>query len=70
MGVFKEVREEILLATDELIPTEGNSTCQSLGRRGYLSQWVEWITVPIQETIQSVVFRTMNRVMVGVPLCP
>ncbi|KAF8490824.1 cytochrome P450 [Russula emetica] len=52
-SIFKEVREELVMAMDELVPTDGD----------------KWITVPIQEIAQQVVFRTTNRIIVGVPLC-
>jgi hypothetical protein len=29
----------------------------------------EWVTVPVQETLQRVICRTTNRIFVGIPLC-
>ncbi|KAF8467572.1 cytochrome P450 [Russula ochroleuca] len=50
---FKEGREELITAMDDFIPGRGD----------------EWVTVPIQETIERVICRTTNRIFVGVPLC-
>jgi hypothetical protein len=52
-ATFNEVREEIIMAMDDLIPTHEG----------------EWVKVPIQETIQRVVCRATNRIFVGAPLC-
>ncbi|KAN0118523.1 Cytochrome P450 [Russula decolorans] len=52
-SMFEDVREELVMAMDDLVPTDEH----------------KWVTVPIQETVQQVVFRTTNRVIVGVPLC-
>ncbi|KAH9992090.1 cytochrome P450 [Russula vinacea] len=49
---FKEGREELIMAMDDVIPMRG-----------------EWVTVPIQETLQRVLCRTTNRIFVGVSLC-
>ena len=67
---FKEVREELIMGMDDLIPTHEDGTWQSPGGIVYGSrESAEWITVPIQETLQRVICRATNRVFVGVPLC-
>ncbi|KAI0284729.1 cytochrome P450 [Russula brevipes] len=50
---FKEVREELISALDDWIPTQDD----------------KWVKVPILETVQRVICRATNRVFVGVPLC-
>jgi cytochrome P450 len=50
---FKEIREEFVMAMDDLIPTREQ----------------EWVKVPILETFQRVICRSTNRIFVGVPLC-
>ncbi|KAI0292784.1 cytochrome P450 [Russula brevipes] len=50
---FKEIREELVNALDDCIPTHED----------------KWVKVPILETIQRVICCTTNRVFVGVPLC-
>ncbi|KAH9992075.1 cytochrome P450 [Russula vinacea] len=52
-ATFKEVREEFVMAMDELIPTRED----------------RWLKVPILQTLQRVICRTTNRIFVGVPLC-
>ncbi|KAH9993110.1 cytochrome P450 [Russula vinacea] len=52
-ATFKEVREELIMAMDEFIPTSGD----------------EWVKLPILETLQRVICRATNRIFVGVPLC-
>ncbi|KAF8467567.1 cytochrome P450 [Russula ochroleuca] len=51
--IFKEVREELVMAMDDFIPMSGD----------------EWVKVPIQETLQRVICCVTNRIFVGVPLC-
>jgi len=50
---FKDVREELLKALDDWIPT-----CDD-----------QWVKVPILETLQRVICRATNRIFVGIPLC-
>ncbi|KAF8463177.1 cytochrome P450 [Russula ochroleuca] len=50
---FKEVREELIMAMDDFIPTSED----------------KWVKVPILQTLQRVICRTTNRIFVGVPLC-
>ncbi|KAI0277140.1 cytochrome P450 [Russula aff. rugulosa BPL654] len=52
-NTFKDVREELIMAMDDLIPTRED----------------EWIKVSIIDTLQRVICRATNRVFVGVPLC-
>ncbi|KAI0272854.1 hypothetical protein BGY98DRAFT_153281 [Russula aff. rugulosa BPL654] len=52
-STFDEVRGELTMAIDDLIPTSEH----------------EWVKVPFLETIQRVICRTTNRIFVGVPLC-
>jgi cytochrome P450 len=52
-ATFKEVREELIMAMDDLIPTRN----------------AEWVQVSILEAVQRVICRTSNRIFVGVPLC-
>ena len=40
-----------------------------LGERPWFTGNAEWVTVPIQETLQRVLCRTTNRIFVGVSLC-
>ena len=40
-----------------------------LGEKPWFTGDAEWVTVPIQETLQRVICRTTSRVFVGVPLC-
>ena len=40
-----------------------------LGERPWSTGNAEWVTVPIQETLQRVLCRTTNRIFVGVSLC-
>jgi hypothetical protein len=51
---FKEVREELIMAMDDFIPMSGGES---------------WVKVPIQETLERVICRATNRILVGVPLC-
>jgi len=51
--ILKEVREELILALKDLIPTDED----------------KWVKVPIIETLQRLICRTTNRVFVGIPLC-
>jgi hypothetical protein len=68
---FKEVREELIMGMDDLVPMHEDGTWQSPGGKVYGSQEnAEWVKVPIQETLQRVICRATNRVFVGVPLCP
>ncbi|KAJ6516233.1 cytochrome P450 [Mycena sanguinolenta] len=54
LGVlFPEVRDEIVVAFDELLPVHGK----------------EWLTVPAFDTMMQIVCRTSNRLFVGLPLC-
>ncbi|KAJ7667675.1 cytochrome P450 [Mycena polygramma] len=54
LGVlFPEVRDEIVVAFDDVIPLQGN----------------EWLTVPAFDTMMQIVCRTSNRLFVGLPLC-
>ncbi|KAH9975529.1 cytochrome P450 [Lactifluus volemus] len=55
-ATFGEVREELVLAFDDLIQTRDDEV-------------VEWIKVPIVETMQRVICAVSNRVFVGAPLC-
>jgi hypothetical protein len=66
---FKEIREEFVMAMDDLIPTREQGTWKSPGRKSYGSQHAEWVKVPILETFQRVICRSTNRIFVGVPLC-
>ncbi|KAF8467544.1 cytochrome P450 [Russula ochroleuca] len=50
---FKKVREELIMAMDDFIPTHED----------------KWVKVPILQTLQHVICRTTNRIFVGVPLC-
>ncbi|KAI0292786.1 cytochrome P450 [Russula brevipes] len=50
---FKEIREELINALDDWIPTHED----------------KWVKVPILETVQRVICCTTNRVFVGLPLC-
>ncbi|KAI0280021.1 cytochrome P450 [Russula aff. rugulosa BPL654] len=52
-SIFEQVRGELAMAIDDLIPTNG----------------YEWVKVPFPETISRVICRTTNRIFVGVPLC-
>jgi cytochrome P450 len=52
-ATFSEVREELIMAMDDLIPTHED----------------EWVKVPILETLQRVICRATNRIFVGAPLC-
>jgi cytochrome P450 len=52
-ATFNEVREELIMAMDDLIPTHGD----------------EWVKVPILESLQRLICRATNRIFVGVPLC-
>jgi hypothetical protein len=70
-ATFKEVREELIMGMDDLIPMHENGTWKSPGGVVYDSQEnAEWVKVSIQETLQRVICRATNRVFVGVPLCP
>jgi len=51
---FKEVREELIMAMDDFIPMSGGES---------------WVKVPIQETLERVICRATNRILVGVALC-
>ncbi|KAJ7507426.1 cytochrome P450 [Mycena galericulata] len=54
LGVlFPEVREEIILAFEDLLPVQGK----------------DWLTVPAFDTMMQIVCRTSNRLFVGLPLC-
>ena len=67
---FKDVRKEIVMAMDDLVPIHEHSTWQIFKQRGYSSHSpAEWIKVPIRETMQRVICRTTNRIFVGAPLC-
>ena len=68
-GTFKEVREELVMAMDDLIPTREDSKCKILGERLQLTGSAEWVKVPIPETLQRVICRATNRIFVGIPLC-
>ncbi|KAI0000304.1 cytochrome P450 [Russula vinacea] len=52
-ATFKEVRKELLVAMDDLIPTSED----------------KWVKVSILDTVRRVICRTSNRIFVGVPLC-
>ncbi|KAF8463176.1 cytochrome P450 [Russula ochroleuca] len=52
-ATFKETREELVMAMDDLIPTRED----------------KWVKVPIIQTLQRVICRATNRIFVGVPLC-
>ncbi|KAI0278605.1 cytochrome P450 [Russula aff. rugulosa BPL654] len=52
-ATFKEVREELIMGMDDLIPTHED----------------EWVKVPILDTLRRVVCRATNRIFVGAPLC-
>ena len=69
-NTFKDVREELIMAMDDLIPTREDGAWQCPWRRGYISQHAEWIKVSILDTLQRVICRATNRVFVGAPLCP
>ena len=68
-GTFKEVREELVMAMDDLIQTREDSKCKILGERLQLTGSAEWVKVPIPETLQRVICRATNRIFVGIPLC-
>ncbi|KAJ7122772.1 cytochrome P450 [Mycena epipterygia] len=51
--LFPEVRDEIIVAFDDLLPLQGK----------------EWLTVPAFDTMMQIVCRTSNRLFVGLPLC-
>ncbi|KAF8471577.1 cytochrome P450 [Russula ochroleuca] len=53
---FKENREELIMTMDDVISMRGDGEA-------------EWVTVPIQKTVERVICRTTNRIFVGVPLC-
>ncbi|KAF8463173.1 hypothetical protein DFH94DRAFT_686799 [Russula ochroleuca] len=53
---FKEGREELIMAMDDVISMRGDGEA-------------EWVTVPIQKTVERMICRTTNRIFVGVPLC-
>jgi len=52
-GIFPETSEELFMAMDDLIPRHEH----------------KWMKVPIQETFDRVICRSINRILVGVPLC-
>jgi len=67
---FKDVREELVMAMDDLVPIQEHSTWKSFKERGYSSYSpAEWLKVPIRETMGRVICRTTNRIFVGAPLC-
>ena len=68
-ATFKEVREEVIHALNDLIPTDEHSERQTRWSKMKLIENIEWVKVPIIETLQRVVCRATNRVFVGVPLC-
>ncbi|EIN06110.1 cytochrome P450 [Punctularia strigosozonata HHB-11173 SS5] len=51
--LFGEVREEVLLAFEELVPENGD----------------DWVILPAMDTVRTIVCRTSNRFFVGYPLC-
>ena len=68
--IFKDVREELVMAMDDFIPIHKDSTWKSHKQRGYSSHSpVEWTKVPIRETMEHVICRIANRSFVGAPLC-
>ena len=66
---FEEVREELILALNDLIPTDEDGKWQTRWGKISLIENAEWVKFPIIETIQRVVCRATNRVFVGIPLC-
>ncbi len=69
--IFKDVREELVMAMDDLVSVHEDSTWKFFKKRGYsLHSPAEWMKVPIRETMQRVICRTTHRVFVGAPLCP
>ena len=69
--IFKDVREELVMGMNDLVPIHEDSTWQSFEQRGYSSHSpAEWVKVSIQETMQRVICRITNRIFVGAPLCP
>jgi len=52
-NTFKDLHEELIMAVDDLIPETEH----------------KWVKVPLLDTVQSVVCRATNRILVGVPLC-
>jgi hypothetical protein len=68
-ATFNEVREELIMAMDDLIPTHDDSTWQSPNEGLQFTGNAEWVKVPILETIQRVICRVTNRIFVGAPLC-
>ncbi|KAF8721948.1 hypothetical protein AX14_010063 [Amanita brunnescens Koide BX004] len=50
---FSDIQDEIAVACSEYIPTKGN----------------EWTTIVASTTVLSIVCRTVNRLLVGLPLC-
>ncbi|KAJ7499254.1 cytochrome P450 [Mycena latifolia] len=51
--LFPEVRDEIVTAFDDILPTQGK----------------EWLTVPAFDTMMQIICRASNRLFVGLPLC-
>ncbi|KAF8491191.1 cytochrome P450 [Russula emetica] len=52
-NTFKEVREELIMGMDDLIPARED----------------KWVKVSILDTLQRVICRATNRIFVGAPLC-
>jgi hypothetical protein len=72
-ATFNVVREELIMAMDDLIPTHEDSTWQTfLAKRLVVhafTGYAEWVKFPIVESLQRVICRATNRVFVGAPLC-
>ena len=72
-GTFQEVRDELVVAMDDMIPAREHGTQQIPTQKGYTiphkSQHSEWVKIPLKETVQRVICRITNRIIVGAPLC-
>jgi hypothetical protein len=69
-GILEDVHEELVTALDDVIHTRDDGTWSTCRRRDQsFRDVIEWIKVPIVETMQRVICGVSSRVFVGLPLC-
>jgi hypothetical protein len=68
-AIYQDVDDETLLALKDSIPTVGEGMWQACGNLSELMENVEWVKLPMVQTMQRVISRITSRVFVGPTLC-
>lgn len=69
--VHPDIRDEIVTAFDQGLDLNGNGEESPWSRfvLFWSAQWSEWKSVPAHGIVSRIIYRMMNRILVGLPFC-